>query len=852
MLPSPPSEMNYPPIPKRRRTDLELEDQHDQRFAVTNLVTNTLSTFEAVSRLLRAHLPFSWLAPAGSATTNDVHPGSLVKGHVLSSGPWEYAVLVARRTPNGGLVAFEKIDDEYFVVYPLQPFVSEKWVEDASIGAGPAVGLQMMLHYIPATELDVNLALKSSPEPIPEKMFSAPKARPGAAARLSILNSSAKREGSLSSATVEDFVNEAESNATPISQEKAESIPCPVDIASFEASVFEQSLISTDEQPDMLSPVYLRQRYQDHLYTTKTSLAYYTKGPLSRARARARAQHSSMTMAELAVFYRESLLPVKRMDLKYKETIPHLIQNAEQFTQENTAKLTRRTRLGKDGLWPLENSLVLRWWNTNNAKGSICSAGHAPETRDAIASLRMREAQMQMILMLEALSLEAKLRDTIPVPQAVPVTADVKAESVEQDTLLEAADAGKMKMKKQRNLEADLELLADRLCIWHSVGLEGSLSMSDGLGNSEEQKTESRDRLRNFCVDVLIPFYSSRLPLLCKSLCKTLAGPEIFEQAQKAARLKDAGKETAPGTLVKRRPLSATGKELERVMSGETFRYASPPTLIRSSTMPPRPKFQREASELSQRPPSRSSRQASMSFMNREIDLVADAQATASKKRKLDRVASHKQDLAAAIDALKKPSRRTVSNAYMDEVEKRKSEARQESVQIAATPKVNRRTGFNSTEMGPLPQPKFDSEYLIPSSGTRPRSTAMLSSVHRSSSKKKAVLAAIHDTPSKAAISNADPWQGPGNAMAGSHVHTTTGDRETQIFATPSKPRSKDAIWPTNTSMKSLMETSSKQGKPFKLPDVAVKAMDRAMTMPMPIASTIYDDLGWNDDDDDM
>lgn len=68
------------------------------------------------------------------------------------------------------------------------------------------------------------------------------------------------------------------------------------------------------------------------------------------------------------------------------------------------------------------------------------------------------------------------------------------------------------------------------------------------------------------------------------------------------------------------------------------------------------------------------------------------------------------------------------------------------------------------------------------------------------------------------------------------------------VLSTPSKPRSKKTGL-SGTSTKRISSRSPEQENAFELPDVALKAMDRAMKMP--IATTIYDDLGWNDDDDD-
>lgn len=847
MLPSPPYEMSHSPPSKRKRSDIDAEEQGNQTFTATNLVTESPWTFEPVSRLLRAHLPLSWLVPHASNSPTNISPGSLLQGHITNSAGWDYAVLVARHMPNGGLVVFEKIETTYFVVYPLQPFVSEKWIQDASIGASPSTSLQMMLHYLPNPETDTKADSRRTPCPTSEPALSISKNRRGAAARLSILSFSEKTEDIIQSPRGDGSSMWTKNAAPSVPPEESEDALVTADSEIHTTPAEGHSTISAQLQTDMLSPAYLRQRYLDHLYMTKTSLAYYTKGPLSRARARARAQDSSMTLTDLAVFYRESLLPIKRMDLKYKESIQQVIRTTEPLAIENAKKSTRKTKLGKDGLWPIEHDFVLRWWRAGSFGPSISHNHQTREVRDAISSLRMREAQMQMILMLETLSIDEKQKNAMPEPKPLPESVDIKAESVEQDVVPEA---NKTKQKKQRNLVADLELLADRLCIWHSIGLEGSIvPTQDASRNDGEDQTESKDRLRNFCVDVLIPFYSSRLPLLCKSLCKTLAGPEVLEQAQKASRLKDASKAMAPGAMVKRRVSSVTGKEIERVVSEEGFRQPSPPALARSSTLPPLPKFKRETSELTQRPPSRSSRQPSVNFVNREIDLVADAQATASKKRKLDRVASHKQDLAAAIEALKKPNRRNVSSAYMDEVEKRKPEIRPDSVQITATPKVSRRTRLDDIGLEPLVQPVFGSDQAVLSSGVKPNNSGLFDITSRSSSKKKAVLAAIHDTPSRSAHRKTDPLQVSAGLTADAAPDGAAEVNYAHVLSTPSKPRSNKTSLSITVSTRRL-SGHREQANTFELPDVALRAMDRAMKMP--ITSTIYDTLGWNDDDDDV
>lgn len=849
MLPSLPAEMPQSQMPKRKRSDVEAEEQRDQSFTLTNLISNTPSSFAPISRLLRAHLPLSWLA---SPTSHDhLVPGSLLQGSIKSVGNWEYSVLVARRIPNGGLVALEKIEENCFVVQPLQPFVSEKWIQDAAIGAGPVVNLQMMLHYVPATDAIPCNDQKLSSGLDAGSSVNISKNRKGVVARLSILSPSelqsdtpspkAERSRGSLSANIGYTSTEKCDPTTIVKNESISVSPKPMHSEVVCPTVKDHPEALTETQSDMLSPTYLRQRYLDHLYMTKTSLAYYAKGPLSRARARARAQDQSMTLSDLADFYRDSILPVKRMDTKYKETLPRISSEFALHGPDGAQleKSKRKTKLGKDGLWPMESQFLFRWLETRGLKSPTVLERDSQAMRDAIASLRMREAQMQIILMLESLSIEAKQRESLSESMNLQKGPDAKAKSVEQNGLVEKHG---LDAKRRRNLEADLEVLADRLCIWHSVGIEGSITSIEAISRNEDENSP-KNRLRSFCADVLIPFYSSRLPILCKSLCKTLAGPEVFEQAQKSLRLKDASKATAPGTAVQRRRPSLNTKDITRVLSMDGLRPSSPPSLACPSALPPLPRLKQETSEPLQRPPSRSSRQASINFVNREIDLVADAQATASKKRKLERVASHKQDLAAAIDALRKPNRQTISNVYMDEIERRKLDAKN-MVQITATPKVDRRKTLEITGSASVAQPKFDKDHKIPSS-SRPTGGDFTDLVPRSSTKKKAVLAAIQQTPSKSTNRSSEALQPCDELAADPGSGIWAPAIEARILSTPSKSRLGKSTKLLTGNL--VVDDGGKRGD-FEVPDVALKTMDRAMIMTVP--STIYDELGWNDDFD--
>lgn len=68
-----------------------------------------------------------------------------------------------------------------------------------------------------------------------------------------------------------------------------------------------------------------------------------------------------------------------------------------------------------------------------------------------------------------------------------------------------------------------LDLLVDRLCIWHSIGSE---TARDGVDTPAKGKdiVSEKDHLRHFSVEVIMAFYSSKLPEKCASINKKFGG----------------------------------------------------------------------------------------------------------------------------------------------------------------------------------------------------------------------------------------------------------------------------------------------------------------------------------------
>lgn len=229
-----------------------------------------------------------------------------------------------------------------------------------------------------------------------------------------------------------------------------------------------------------------------------------------------------------------------------------------------------------------------------------------------------------------------------------------------------------------------------------------------------------------------------------------------------------------------------------------------------------------------------------MSFTSREVDLVADANVTAVKKRKLDLVAVQKQELASAIQALKKPNRQGLASSYMDDVEARKLRLNK-PVLITATPRTHRKKLLTDAEAAPIPEP-----LLVPSSSDKRRTRPPLQIGAPYSQKKKAVLAALQATPSKTSTKKNIDVQALSQIQSSVVLSTPMLEKDSFVFATPTKQKlgameSTPAEYPT--------PTGSSNRDDFVLTEVAFKVMDRAMSRPVSHHSdSIYAQLGWEDD----
>jgi len=302
----------------------------------------------------------------------------------------------------------------------------------------------------------------------------------------------------------------------PVSTEHPQpSIPKvapPVARSSFGATGNDNSQASLED-----SFVSVSTNYLDMLYTSRAPLAYFVKGPLSRARAACSiTEGHPNNLQELADWLRLMILSTSALDKKYKESIPNTIITlassgiSPEKQKAVKRKKTRKFKPAKDGFFPDETESLLQWW-VRDMTGSTL-----PPTADSlqaamkarVTGLRLREYLLQLILILEVIAIEASV--TKASTKSGPSMQDTQA--IDGECQTKEKETSAKTAKKPRDLQPLVETIIDRLQIWQSVssveldGLtDGNEHAEDGMSLDTAVGGTTRDDLKEFCVEVVVP-----------------------------------------------------------------------------------------------------------------------------------------------------------------------------------------------------------------------------------------------------------------------------------------------------------------------------------------------------------
>ncbi|KAL4874808.1 DNA replication regulator SLD3-domain-containing protein [Aspergillus karnatakaensis] len=751
---------------------------------------------EPLAVIPRSQLPFSWLdAPSA---LSQIQSGSLFIANIPSleaeTHP-EPVVLAVRLFSDGGLYVIERVKRGIYSLCKL-----DRGIEEGDIRVALKAGSRQVSSGLPCTPRkaagdgggDEWWRLAQVDDPAPSDAHGAPVKRAKVDFVFGVVSEPAVRDERRNGDSLVEAVDRSSSCDVRMVSVPPES-HLPETVVSSEVDATTQEQESTQSPQELLDG--LREQYLQALYVSKASVAYFAKGPLPRCKAAFQSSGTGESnISKLTAFYRAAILTAKKMDLKYRETLPTTLHDVvlsisdEEITAPKKRKSKKKT-LGRNGLYAEEQNFIRRWWKnrTMTEAGASVETSRDAEIKKHVSDLRLRETQLQILLILETIALETAAAEAKKAED--PVDGSTEAMTVQKP---------KPKAKGAQDLNTMLELHLDRLCIWHAVSFDNaSTSDNQPSGNNQSGKTGGNDAMRDFCTEVIIPFYASRLPDRCKSITRKLGVsastiPALPKSAKKLSR-----KESSTAERIAQKQ---SRRSLHRVLTDEqsTSQGKSQPSLNRSITAPSQIESKRETTPLlpSLSTSVRGGIQKAKRAENREVDLFAVARQHETKLKRNQILADQKKELDAAILALRKPNRELVAKDIAQDVEKRltSSSSRKpknpvrnplgQGVQVMATPsKVRKRDAVAG--LHPLPKtaarskPKassssFSSPFsaepqVIPASAVRPTSfshptfTADVA-VHETPSRRPSQpLASFQDSTDPAIAESPVPKIGGGN-----------------------------------------------------------------------------------------
>ncbi|KAI6865149.1 hypothetical protein KC343_g226 [Hortaea werneckii] len=540
-------------------------------------------TFTPLTLLPRAHLPLSYLDPAqNSSRLFSAHINALEQDHELGNS----SVLIAEESKEKRFYAIERAKWRTYVLCRLNSWVKlEVLARTASAADNTGQNAKRRETEIGDGQPWWARAAVSLPE-APHRNVAH-----GLRVRLDMqpMDAKVKQEESDTKGTPD--------GGPPIPENR---------LSEIQPAEPTHSPMTATTATDVLQD--LTKHYLDALYLSRTSLAYFTKGPLSRARAAfttPQDSSSDLRPTELVAFLRDTVLSMNVMDKKYRDTLPAQIQDLPaldvgspdhaQKTQKKRKAKKWKAKRDKLGLFSDEKEYVEKWWREQDESihSSAPSSGETTEAglKRRLPRLRSRETYLQLTLALEVLALEASIPASEQQPQDSAVGSP-NAEARGADSQ-DGTATKKVKAKKTTDLPALLDTLVDRLSIWHSLdGLSPAKKSTEGEASTGVPENGTNDELRDFCIEVIIPFYISRIPQHAVAVNKKLGGPSAPTPVKrKSASSRKPGEpasrqhhqQQAPDKKP-RNPLSRVASEARGASNQRSSSSHGVPSLSRSAT----------------------------------------------------------------------------------------------------------------------------------------------------------------------------------------------------------------------------------------------------------------------------
>ncbi|KAJ4235952.1 hypothetical protein NW759_001036 [Fusarium solani] len=822
--------------------------------------------------LPRQHLPLSCIDI--HASNIDLSSHRFYEAHVkildlesrMGSVP---VVLLARKESSRAVYALERQENGLYVVFRLGSWVNlEELAKDAS-----AVCHERLR---PPVKLESQGQTASSAITTPQLHKDQKMKRAAIEAIQSLVR---KRPRSQSVSTLaESERHDGKSDAAVPTETK---LPSPVlmkeELAAIPTENAKQAVPSASINPEEPPPQQtadeifdaLRTQYFDALYKSMGSLAYFAKGPLSRARSAFHLDlESSLDMGDLIEFLKGLVLTTVQIDKKYRDTIPELIAKLKTAIDSSDEGRKRKRRakkmkIGKSGLYPHEDEYIRKWWTANKPELKEDEFDVPIQQIKSLTSmLRTRETQLQMILILEILALtplkpaeDAEDSQLPPLPGATESQNDM---------------APPAKKRNKHNLPVLVDVHADRLTIWQSTASDEQLLLEDSqvsqAQDGQPQQKASSEPLKDFCVDIIVPFFSHRLPELCDSINRKLGGPVIVKPSKSRSLKRSSSKrDQRPGAVTKRPTPGKPTRTLQRALSTEQQSRRSVSrgpsnmiALMRSATSTSLPGIKREASDSAA---IKSTLKAEPDLLNRRGGLLSRSSsmsnlqdARASKKAQVE------AELKDAISSLRKPNRDVVGKALAEAAERRatvslsakkvRKPARSSlgASVVKATPANNRFRDVFASKSETVDVPMMGTEEVIPPSSMPSMIPSTgLRAGHRDAFRRSPTpdFERIGDTPTK----------------GGSNFLRRPTKEEDVLPFPPSSPlmerrnvSAADLFAPREQKRRVSFTPSRDEGilaTPVKAMSKSINNVEDQNIAPAKPMS-IYQQLGWDDDMDDL
>jgi DNA replication regulator SLD3 len=219
-------------------------------------------------------------------------------------------------------------------------------------------------------------------------------------------------------------------------------------------------------------------------------------------------------MSDLVSFLESLILSNSLIEKKYREGVPtcvstidihdSAIEDQDGPSKIKKRKSTKRIKTGKNGLYPSEEDLIRKWWSSHDDDADSGTPGTSREeiAKNRISKLRIRETQLQLIVILEVLALQPLASQTESKGDNLPCVAPGSEPS--------RANEKQTKSKKPENLSNIIDVHIDRLCIWQSIQMEDvkatdrdSQNVVPGSLGAVSKHTDNI--LKDFCIEVIAP-----------------------------------------------------------------------------------------------------------------------------------------------------------------------------------------------------------------------------------------------------------------------------------------------------------------------------------------------------------